>query len=519
VTISRRDFLKSTAALHGIVSIFGCGVAAAKSVRKKPNIILMMADDISAKEFPTYNIPKPTYGNRPCSTPVFEKIKNDGVQFAIAWATPLCHPSRGMIMTGRYAHRTQWWSNGFSPAEGENGYPLYQSHLTLGQITKSAGYATQFVGKWQLGGTPDGYDFDEYVFTPGKYAARAPAEKKSSESGKGKASFYWNPGYSLRNHPDYPDSSGTKEQTFKTTWKDFAADIELKFIKNFMKRKHEKSEPFFVYWPAHMGHGNWDFENERMGYPGVPPMDKRLYPRTPKIKTTAPDGTIVQKTPPGINYHVQYLDYCLGELIKDTKNIGINNNTIIIFTTDNATTEYGKGLKGAVKEHGPMVPMTVYGPGLVKPRGQVNDLASLVDIAPTVVELAGAKLPGGYAFDGKSMMPFVSGKTSIHRDWLYSYNAEYQMVRTRNVCRDGMGFYWDTRGTRDQAQYRLIDEAKPNPALRKDIELIKTILTKYPTAPLSGPMYERYMKAKEGKRERWDKTRKKILSRNIGQTL
>jgi len=107
-------------------------VTAAKPVRKKPNIILIMADDISAKEFPTYNIPKPTYGDRPCSTPVFDKIKNDGVQFAIAWATPLCHPSRGMIMTGRYAHRTKWWSNGFSPAKGEKGYPLYQHHLTLG---------------------------------------------------------------------------------------------------------------------------------------------------------------------------------------------------------------------------------------------------------------------------------------------------------------------------------------------------------------------------------------------------
>lgn len=136
MAISRRDFLKSTAALTSIASFLGCRAAAAKPVRKKPNIILIMADDISAKEFPTYNNPKPTYGDGPCTTPVFKKIKNDGVQFAIAWATPLCHPSRGMIMTGRYAHRTQWWSNGFSPTEGEKNHALYESHLTLGQITK-----------------------------------------------------------------------------------------------------------------------------------------------------------------------------------------------------------------------------------------------------------------------------------------------------------------------------------------------------------------------------------------------
>ena len=473
-----------------------------------------MADDISAKEFPTYNIPNPIYGDGPCTTPVMERMKRQGVQFAHGWATPLCHPSRGMIMTGRYAHRTQWWSNGFGPAEGERGYPLYDHHLTLGLIAKNAGYISQFVGKWQLGGTPDGYAFDEYVSTPGQYAARAPADKKPAEQGRGKASFYWNPGYGLRNHPDYPESSGVKGQTFKTTWGDFAADIELKFIKNFMKRKHEKSRPFFVYWPAHMGHGNWDFENDRMGYPGVPPMDKRVYPGTPRIKTSAPDGTVAEKTPPGINYHVQYLDYCLGELIKHMENLGIEKNTIIIFSTDNATTEYGKGLKGAVKEHGPKVPMLIYGPGLVKALGQVEDLASLVDVAPTVAELTGAKLPDGYEFDGKSMMPFLQGRRPKHRDWLYSYNAEYQMVRTRNVCRDGLGFYWDTRGILDQEKYRLIEENKAGPELRRDIETIKRVLNKYPTAPLSGPMYERYMREKTGKRELWDKMREKILSQH-----
>jgi arylsulfatase A-like enzyme len=480
----------------------------------KPNIIVIMADDISAKEFPTYRIPDPTYGDGPCVTPVMEDMKNNGVQFAIGWATPLCHPSRGMIMTGRYASRTQWWSNGYGPAEGEANHALYESHLTLGQMAKRAGYATQFVGKWQLGGTPAGYAFDEYVFTPGQFAARAPAEEKMNGAGKGKPSFYWNPGYSLRNHPDYPDSSGTKGQTFKTTWKDFAADIELKFIKNFMKRKHETDQPFFVYWPAHLGHPNWDYDNDGMGYPGVPPMDERLYPRTQKIKTTASDGTVVEKTPPGINYHVQYLDYCLGELITQTETLGIDKNAIIIFTTDNATTEYGKGLKGAVREHGPRVPMIVCGPGLVEARGEVDDLASLVDIAPTVAELTATELPEGYEFDGKSMMPFVSGRASKHRGWVYSYNAEYQMVRTRNVCRDGMGFYWDTRDTRDQEQYKLMDENKPDPALCEEVELITTVLEKYPPAPLSGPMYERYMKAKEGKREFWDKIRERVLREN-----
>ena len=75
-----------------------------------------------------------------------------------------------------------------------------------------------------------------------------------------------------------------------------------------------------------------------------------------------------------------------------------------------------------------------------------------------------------------------------------------------------MGFYWDTRDTRDQEQYRLIQEGEVDPGLQKDIETVTMVLKKYPTAPLSGPMYEHYIKAKGGKRERWDKIREKILN-------
>jgi arylsulfatase A-like enzyme len=287
----------------------------AESVRasgRRPNIIVIMADDISAREFPTYGIPNPSYGDEPCTTPVMQQMRDQGIQFKHAWATPLCHPSRGMILTGRYAHRTGWWSNEFSPREGEPGYPLYESHQTLGQITKRAEYTTQFVGKWQLGGTREGYAFDEYVLTPGPYPGRAPLDKKPSESGRDKASYYWNSSYTLVNHPDFPESLKEKGQSFKTTWADHAADIELKYIGDFMRRKTQRKQPFFVYWPAHLGHSNWDFEHDAMGYPGVPPMDAKLYPGTKTLKTTAPDGSVVEKTPPGTNYHVQYLDYCLG---------------------------------------------------------------------------------------------------------------------------------------------------------------------------------------------------------------
>ena len=94
----------------------------------------------------------------------------------------------------------------------------------------------------------------------------------------------------------------------------------------------------------------WNSGYSLRGYPGVPPMDPKRYPGTATLKTTAPDGTTVAKTPPGINYHVQYLDYLMGELIRHAESLGIGEKFVLIFTTDNGTTQYGKGQKGDLKE-------------------------------------------------------------------------------------------------------------------------------------------------------------------------
>ena len=515
LNIDRRNFLKATLAGAGAAALCPSALMAAKTAKKKPNIILIMADDISAKDFPTYNIPNPTYGDAPCSTPVLEEIKNKGVQFKHGWATPLCHPSRGMVLTGKYAHQTGWWSNSFTPHEGEENYPLGDHHITIGKIAKMAGYTNQFVGKWQLAGTMETYCFDEYVFTPGRYAARSPKDKKaSSKTGKGKSSYYWNPGYSLHNHPDIEESQGEQSKHFKTTWKDFAPDIEIKYIKDFMQRKQKSGDPFMVYWPAHLGHSNWDYVNDRMGYPGVTPMDTKKYPGTKNVKVKMPDGTVVERSESGINYHVQYLDKLIGDLIEHTKKLGIDKETVIIFTTDNASTSYGKGLKGAVKEHGPKVPFIIYGPGYVKARGEVDDFASLADVAPTLASLTGAKVPSDCNFDGIDMVDYLSGKTDKHRDWVYSYNAEYKMVRTRNLLRDGLDMYWDTRGTLDQESYKLISKDAVPKELKDELKVIESVLNKYPSAPTTGPEYERYMKSKAGKRKLWEKMQQRIFKEN-----
>jgi hypothetical protein len=81
--------------------------------------------------------------------------------------------------------------------------------------------------------------------------------------------------------------------------------------------------------------------------------------------------------------------------------------------------------------------------------------------------------------------------------------------------RDGMGFYWDTRSILDQEKYQLVDENDADSELLKDIQVINKVLAKYPAAPQNGPMYERYMKQKEGKRKLWDRMKTRILGQHV----
>ena len=153
--LTRRDFLAALAAGAAGTALWpGCDLRSdetpAPPPEGRPNIILIMADDLSARELGCYGHPEHR-------TPHLDELARTGARFRTCWATPLCLPSRGQIMTGRYGFRTGWYHNKNRPAA-----PLYEHHLTIGQAMQQAGYATAVAGKWQVAGTPKRYGFAKH---------------------------------------------------------------------------------------------------------------------------------------------------------------------------------------------------------------------------------------------------------------------------------------------------------------------------------------------------------------------
>ena len=156
--------------------------AHAGAVATRPNVIVVMADDLSAKDLGCY-------GHPTNATPHLDRLIGTGVKFRTCWATPICSPTRAQIMTGRYGFRTQWFHNDMKVNE-----PLCAKHLTLGQVFQKAGYATAIAGKWQLPGKFAQYGFDEHCMWKNLKDGGfdGPVEQKG-HSLPGRPARYWHP--------------------------------------------------------------------------------------------------------------------------------------------------------------------------------------------------------------------------------------------------------------------------------------------------------------------------------------
>jgi len=233
--VNRRRFLSVTAG--GLASLpLGCLAQRTKSAglkEKPPNLIVILADDISAKELSCY-------GNIAHHTPNLDHLARTGVQFNTCYAAPICHPSRVMIMTGQYGCH-----NGVFNFAGRRGGPepdspvedIGANHFTFAELLKKRGYATAMAGKWQLSGKVPTLihdcGFDEYCMWA--YAHNLPegVEHTGGWEGKGKTARYWHP--SIVKNGEY----------MPTAPRDYGPDIFNAFLIDFMKRHRE--EPFFLY--------------------------------------------------------------------------------------------------------------------------------------------------------------------------------------------------------------------------------------------------------------------------------
>ncbi|QEG02637.1 Arylsulfatase [Stieleria maiorica] len=460
--------------------------AASAVAAERPNIVLVFADDISARELPIYGSSvwsPPLRGDTSdpqyrASTPVLDRLAGEGCWIKTAWASVVCSPSRAMMMTGRYAHLHKWWGN---KSKGkyvdESGkqvtWPLYlSSPHQIGHIAQQAGYGTYWAGKTQMAGDLDRFGFDQGCFTPGNlsdtdnpftdfklFYDKSSGEKVLRNADTGKAvdtyqqhGWYWFPHVRLMNHGDqdfqwWPNTAESKATFGPGT---YGPDVELDFIFDFMEKQVAKEQPFFVYHTPHLGHDAFDWlaPDSESSWPGTPVVrwDGQKYTRTePDVTGDEGDyethGTV---TEPGIHNHVNYLDYQAWLYQNKLDELGIADNTIFIFCADNGTGGYGKN--STDRQKGVHVPLIISAPGLTK-RGEQDVLVNLSDFLPTIAELAGSEVPSGYEINGESLVPFLFGDKTSHREWLYGYKDNEQIIRGTKVMRDGRGKWWDVENT------------------------------------------------------------------------
>jgi arylsulfatase A len=390
-----------------------------------PNIILILADDLSAKELTCY-------GNTEFRTPNLDRMAAEGTRFETFFSMPLCTPTRVALMTGQYG-----FHNGFlgmqNPAfRPQAKSPLHDigNHFTHADLLKSRGYVTALAGKWQLSGElpTQIHDagFDDYrmwAFThnlpPG---VTHPAKEKADKEGS--TSRYWQPCI-VENGSYLP-----------TTPDDFGPDLFNDYVIDFAHR--HRSEPFFIYYPSVLTH-------------------------KPRVETPDPtrSGEPGARWPAGLKSSLEYLDHLMGKLFAALKADGLDENTLVIFLGDNGTGEDDRSktkAKGSMTELGARTPCIIRGPGVR--RGVVSRaVADLTDILPTLADFSGAELPKDRIFDGYSLAPVLRGEKEKHRDWIYSHLDDGRVLRDSRwlleIQKDGKGEkFFDCGESRDGTGYK-----------------------------------------------------------------
>ena len=375
----------------------------------KPNIIVIMADDIGAEGLGCY-------GSTIYTTPHLDQMAKEGLRFNNAYATPLCTPTRVMIMSGLYHNRT-----GFREFIGKGeGVRMPAEIKTFGHYFRDAGYKTAIAGKWQLGkfdeipNQPVEHGFDKYCMWTWVYKG-----KKSSRF--------------------YKPQIYTDGKVFNGTEKDYGPDYFNKFVLDFIDGN--KDEPFFIYFPMALVHS-----------PFIHP------PRLEKLARSKYTDDLDKDTI-AFGHMITYMDDTIGQIMKRLEDHGIDKNTVVFFTGDNGTGKEItsklpgmnlKGGKGSMTEAGSRVPLLAWWPGTIQPAVR-DEFFCLVDILPTVASLSGIKL--SRELDGMDLSHNLLGKKGKNREYVQICYKKGLFVRDRRFRLHEDGRFYDIPTTSDKERY------------------------------------------------------------------
>lgn len=388
-----------------------------RPVGSKPNVILIMADDVSWEAFGCY-------GAEDYKTPNLDELAAAGVKFTHAYSTPICTTTRVKLMTGQYNFRNYTHFGYLNPDQ-----------KTFGHMMQDAGYKTAIAGKWQLNGL--------YNTLPGSDDATRPQKAGFHESmlwqvttGKqlnaGGGERFWSPPL---------EHNGTMV-TVQENQNKYGPDLLCDFVCDFMERN--RKDPFFVYYPMVLVHD-----------PFVPTPDTIGDSDRGQVANKAPKGKAARKA--NFVAMVEYTDKIVGRIVEKVKSLGELENTIIMFTADNGTNrsitsrwngQMIRGGKGGMTDMGTHVPFIASWKGTTPSGAVKDDLIDFTDFYATLAEAAGVKLNDSDPIDGRSFLPQLRGEKGTPRDWVLCHYQPYwnktpgQFARTQRykLYRDGRYF-------------------------------------------------------------------------------
>jgi uncharacterized sulfatase len=395
---------------------------------KKPNIIFILADDLGWADLPVY-------GNKFNEAPNLDNLAEEGMAFNNAYAAnPVCSPTRASILSGQYPARVgindwipgHWrpYEKVLAPKNRTQFMPL--EVITIAEVLKEAGYKTGFFGKWHLG-----------------YGAEVHPLKQGFDEANVGQGFY-----NVKFDP--PRAEGSSKRLT-----DHLADFGEEFIE-----KHQ-NQPFFLFLSHFDVHLKLDADEEL--------IQKYLS----KEKDDKYPGNAVYAA------MIEHLDKSIGRILEKLKSLGLEENTIVVFYSDNggvisennypqwrkpgdeahhmlllanskqhiykdsplkyiATSNAPlRGEKGTVYEGGIREPMLVKWPGHVQPGTVSNAIISSVDFLPTFADLAGVDLPKDQVFDGVSLVDVFTGKTNLYNRAIYWHYPVYHHDVPAGAVRKG----------------------------------------------------------------------------------
>jgi arylsulfatase len=362
--------------------------AAKEAPKLKPNIIVILADDLGYGDLGCF-------GAKDIRTPHLDQMAAEGMKLTSFYAQPICGPSRAALMTGCYPIRIGEVKN------GKNGHTEpHTKEITMAEMLRDAGYRTGIVGKWHLGMSagcdPLAQGFEHAYFTPAFNGASRDIKPKAS------VPFLRAPGKVVREIRTQADMD--------TLTADCTREA-LEFI------RVSKGKPFFLYLAYHMPHVPLGASEKFRGK-----SQRGLY------------GDAIEE-----------LDDAVGQVLTELKKLSLDENTLVVFTSDNGpwiAPEIGDhggnagGLRGAKMktwEGGWRVPCIVRWPGIVRAGEVSNEMASIIDLLPTFSTFAKAK-PSDSKIDGLDLSTFFtkSGTASPRDTFLYHNGPRLTAIRHKD---------------------------------------------------------------------------------------